>query len=117
MGENAQSNWQDHAQSQERMYPNLDQILENLMPENQSQFLRDFFAGVPTAPPSENQNEGQKSQPNCPNCSGSNTAGGWRAPAFENARPQSSGQHATADYDVTEFFQRLGHKLAMKFVK
>jgi len=39
------SNWQEHAQAQERLYPNLEQMLNNLLPENQSEFLRNFFAG------------------------------------------------------------------------
>ena len=53
--------WQQDAQAQERLYPNLDQILNNLLPENQSQFLRNFFDGNdaqtgPSAPPEPNQN-------------------------------------------------------------
>jgi len=61
--ENGPNNsWQQDAQAQERLYPNLDQILNNLLPENQSQFLRNFFAGSndaqtgPSAPPEPNQN-------------------------------------------------------------
>jgi len=38
-------NWQEHAQAQERLYPNLEQMLNNLLSENQSEFLRNFFAG------------------------------------------------------------------------
>jgi len=58
---NGPNNWQEHAQTQERLYPNLDQILNNLLPENQSQFLRNFFAGsdaqsAPSAPQEPNQN-------------------------------------------------------------
>merc|ERR1712223_1916236 len=49
-------NWQEYAQAQERLYPNLEQMLNNLLPENQTEFLRNFFAGNretngPTAPP------------------------------------------------------------------
>ena len=43
--QNRNNNWQEHAQTQERLYPNLEQMLNNLLSENQSEFLRNFFAG------------------------------------------------------------------------
>ena len=123
----ANQNGESHAQAQQRMYPNLDEIFENLMPENQSQFLRDFLAGIPSAPPgNERDSNPQQRDERCSSCR--NSAGGWRAPANESSqsgtdRPTNQSAHRSddqsgyrsADDDVTMIFQRLGRQLAMKF--
>lgn len=60
-GRESNSNWQEHARRQNQLYPNLDEILNNILPENQSEFLRQFFSenlnhgnNNPSAPPQEN---------------------------------------------------------------
>ena len=37
------TDWNEEARRQANMYPNLDEFLRRLMPENQSEFLREFF--------------------------------------------------------------------------
>jgi len=70
--QNSGTNWQDEARRQASMYPNLEEFLNQMMPEIQSDFLREFFnqpnnhnAGSgsttsnapPTAPPAQENSE------------------------------------------------------------
>jgi len=79
--QNSGTNWQEEARRQANMYPNLEEFLNRMMPENQSEFLREFFnapntgsstsnASSPTAPPAH-----ENSEENGANNSGS--GGGW----------------------------------------
>lgn len=100
-------NWQDHARRQEQLYPNLQQILDNIMnQENQSQFLRDFLAGHPSAPESSHE-EGP-------------SVGAWQVPppnpegqARADQERSRQSNHEDDD-DLPRLFQRLGQKLAWK---
>jgi len=135
--ERSDNNWQEHAQAQEQLYPNLDQMLNNLLSENQSDFLRNFFAGNgdttgpsapppppnanPTAPPSEenqgwnrdrtqdqwNWNWNQWNQTPHPDYSNMQSQPRPRRPTFNNGN---------AD-DLGIFFQRIGQRITMNFVK
>merc|ERR1712047_220586 len=99
-----QPSWNnEHARRQEQLYPNLDEILDNILPHNQSQFLRDFFAGrnhyeqQPSAPPSQesvggwNGNFGQNGQ-NVQN--GPNAQNGQNAQNGPNPQNAQNGQNA-----------------------
>ena len=72
-GQNSQ-NWQQEAQIQNQMYPNLEEMI------NQSEFLREFFGrqqqdGSPSAPPADENVDSRA----CPNAEQGN-AGGWSMP-------------------------------------
>ena len=88
------TDWQEEARQQANMYPNLEEFLNHLLPENQSQFLRDFFSNAygqsnnaqsgvqfnaqPSAPPapensrSDGQSNAQPSAPPAPENTQSN---------------------------------------------
>ena len=101
-----QPSWNnEHARRQEQLYPNLDEILDNILPHNQSQFLRDFFAGrnqyeqQPSAPPSQesvggwNWNFGQNAQ-NGPNAQNTHHGPNPQNAQFgQNAQNGQNAQH------------------------
>merc|ERR1712004_554657 len=87
--QNSGTKWQDEARRQASMYPNLEEFLNQMMPEIQSDFLREFFnqpnnhnAGSgsttsnapPTAPPAQENSEenGANNSRNVGNASGWN---------------------------------------------
>merc|ERR1712004_624422 len=99
-----QPSWNnEHARRQEQLYPNLDEILDNILPQNRSQFLRDFFAGrnqyeqQPSAPPSQesvggwNWNFGQNAQTGQTAQNGQNAQNGQ---TVQNGQTAQNGQHA-----------------------
>jgi hypothetical protein len=67
------TNWHQQAQRQEQLYPNLDQFWDNILPQNQTEFLRDFLAGgtPPTVPPSGGWGQTPTAPPAPP------SGGGW----------------------------------------
>jgi len=114
-----QPSWNnEHARRQEQLYPNLDEILDNILPHNQSQFLRNFFAGrnqyeqQPSAPPSQesvggwNWNFGQNAQTGQTAQNGQNAQNGLNAQNGQNAQngpnPQNAqfGQNAQNDQNA-----------------
>lgn len=114
--DDARNNWQEHARRQEQLYPNLQQVLDSLMnQDNQSQFLRDFFAGRPSAPESDSDT-GYNQE----------SVGGWQMPNNQDGQARTDQDHGRQsrsrnDFndndDLTRLFQRLGQKLACKFAK
>merc|ERR1712047_153250 len=132
-----QPSWNnEHARRQEQLYPNLDEILDNILPHNQSQFLRDFFAGrnhyeqQPSAPPSQesvggwNWNFGQNTQngPNYQNAqngpnpqNGQNRQYAQNGPNYQNGRNYQNAQNwnGTEMDELAHIFQRLGTQFAM----
>merc|ERR1712004_857412 len=105
-----QPSWNnEHARRQEQLYPNLDEILDNILPQNQSQFLRDFFAGrnqyeqQPSAPPSQesvggwNWNFGQNAQTGQTAQNGQNAQHAQNGPNPQNAQ---FGQNAQNDQNA-----------------
>merc|ERR1712004_455286 len=101
-----QPSWNnEHARRQEQLYPNLDEILDNILPHNQSQFLRDFFAGrnqyeqQPSAPPSQesvggwNWNFGQNAQNGQNAQTGPNAQNGQNAQNGPNPQNAQNGQN------------------------
>lgn len=143
--ERRDNNWQEHAQAQEQLYPNLDQMLNNLLSENQSQFLRSFFAGngdttSPSAPPpnpsSDNPNPTAPPPPFEENQGWNrdrtqdqyqwnwnqwnHPCGGWRMPDYSNMQSQPRPRHSFNNENADDFgflFQRIGQRIAMNFVK
>jgi len=90
------TDWQEEARQQANMYPNLEEFLNHLLPENQSQFLRDFFRnanGQSNNAQSGGQFNAQPSAPPAPENSrsdGQSNAQPSAPPAPENT--QSNGQ-------------------------
>jgi hypothetical protein len=145
--ENNPNSWQQDAQAQERLYPNLDQILNNLLPENQSQFLRNFFAGNdaqtgPSAPPEPNQNPSAPPPPPPPQENQGNRNpqsdnqqwnqnqnqwnwqnwNQWNHPCdYSNMQSQprtrSNSNGNENTNDLRLLFQHIGQRFAMNFVK
>jgi len=129
--QNRNNNWQEHAQTQERLYPNLEQMLNNLLSENQSEFLRNFFAGNrdtngpsappppppnanPTAPPPE-ENQGW-------NRDRTQDQWNWRQwnqphPDYSNMQSQPRPRYNGYQDDLGIFFQQIGQRITMNFVK
>ena len=94
------TDWQEEARQQANMYPNLEEFLNHLLPENQSQFLRDFFSNAngqsnnaqPSAPPapentrSDGQSNAQTSAPPAPENTQSNGQSNGRSNAQSGAQ-------------------------------
>ena len=87
--QNSGTNWQDEARRQASMYPNLEEFLNRMMPDNQSDFLREFFSqptsnsnsgsgsstsnAPPSAPPAQENSEENGAN----NSRNTGNAGGW----------------------------------------
>merc|ERR1712004_889318 len=133
-----QPSWNnEHARRQEQLYPNLDEILDNILPQNQSQFLRDFFAGrnqyeqQPSAPPSQesvggwNWNFGQNAQTGQTAQNGQNAQNGQTAQNGQNRQYAQNGPNYQNAQNWNEnemdelarIFQRLGTQFAQNLTK
>merc|ERR1712047_237525 len=142
-----QPSWNnEHARRQEQLYPNLDEILDNILPHNQSQFLRDFFAGrnhyeqQPSAPPSQesvggwnwnfgqNAQNGQNPQNGQTAQNGQNTQHAQNGPNPQNAQfgqnaqngpnyPNAQNWNGNEMDELARIFQRLGTQFAMTLTK
>ena len=101
----SRTDWQEEARQQENMYPNLEAFLNNLLPENQSQFLRDFFSNA-NGQYNNAQSGGQfNAQPSAPSAPENTQSGGQPSapPAPENTQfnGQSNSQSGAQNrYDL-----------------
>jgi len=141
--QNSGTNWQDEARRQASMYPNLEEFLNQMMPEIQSDFLREFFnqpnnhnAGSgsttsnapPTAPPAQENSEenGANNSRNAGNASGwnwQNWSDNWQKYHAEQQqqRPNNFQNNERSEIfnedDVSILLQRIGKKVAENFAK
>lgn len=108
----SRTDWNEEARRQQNMYPNLDEFLRRLMPDNQSQFLRDFLSNAandgtanvrPSAPPTENDAQ--------------NTADPWQYPNTDNRQYRQNSEQLYGEDDVLLLLQRLGQLIAANFAK
>merc|ERR1719367_2604339 len=114
-----------------KIYPNLEQMLNNLLSENQSKFLRNFFAGNretngPSAPPSPPPN----ANPTAPlpeenqgwNRDRTQDQWNWRQwnqphHDYSNMQSQPRPRYNGNQDDLGIFFQQIGQRITMNFVK
>merc|ERR1712062_916903 len=87
--QNSGTNWQDEARRQASMYPNLEEFLNRMMPDNQSDFLREFFnqptsnsnsgseSSTSNAPPSAPPAQENSEENGANNSRNTGSAGGW----------------------------------------
>jgi len=142
--QNSGTNWQDEARRQASMYPNLEEFLNRMMPDNQSDFLREFFSqptsnsnsgsgsstsnAPPTAPPAQENSEENGAN----NSQNTGNAGGWNwqnwSDNWQNYHSQQQQQRPNnfQNNQRTEMFneddfsfllQRIGQKMAENFAK
>merc|ERR1712213_160534 len=118
-----QPSWNnEHARRQEQLYPNLDEILDNILPQNQSQFLRDFFANrnqndnhqEPTAPPYPENHRESRNQ---------GFGGGWNwhwnGPNHQSNQNHQNHQNWNGNEmdELSDLLQRLGHRFVLTLTK
>ena len=142
--QNSGTNWQDEARRQASMYPNLEEFLNRMMPDNQSDFLREFFSqptsnsnsgsgsstsnAPPSAPPAQENSEENGAN----NSQNTKSAGGWNwqnwSDNWQNYHTQQQQQRPNnfQNNQRTEMFneddfsfllQRIGQKMAENFAK
>jgi len=140
--QNSGTNWQDEARRQASMYPNLEEFLNQMMPDNQSDFLREFFSqptsnsnsgsgsstsnAPPSAPPAQENSE----QNGANNSQNTGSAGGWNwqnwSDNWQNYHAQQQRPNNFQNNQRTEMFneddfsfllQRIGQKMAENFAK
>ena len=129
-----QPSWNnEHARRQEQLYPNLDEILDNILPQNQSQFLRDFFANrnqndnhqEPSAPP-RNQNDQPTAPPYPENHQESRNQGfgggwnwNWNGPNHQSNQNHQNRQNWNGNEmdELSDLLQRFGHRFVMTLTK
>merc|ERR1712110_884211 len=141
--QNSGTNWRDDARRQASMYPNLEEFLNQMMPEIQSDFLREFFnqpnnhnAGSgsttsnapPSAPPAQENSEenGANNSRNAGNASGwnwQNWSDNWQKyhAQQQQQRPNNFQNNERSEIfnedDVSILLQRIGKKVAENFAK
>jgi len=138
--ERRDNNWQQHAQAQEQLYPNLDQLLSNMFSENQSEFLRNFFAGNRDSNGQNDQNSqnGPSAPPPPPNTANPSAPPheenqGWNRDQtrdqwnwrqwnqphtdYSNMQSQPRPSRPFCNDDLGIFFQHIGQRITMNFVK
>ena len=126
------TDWNEEARRQANMYPNLDEFLRRLMPENQSEFLRDFLnANVrsenepnirPSAPP---ENTERRTENNNQAAGGWNWNMNWQYPTEnmpdnqenDGGRQNRQSEQLYGEDDVLILLQRLGQMIAANFAK
>ena len=142
--QNSGTNWQDEARRQASMYPNLEEFLNRMMPDSQSDFLREFFSqptsnsnsgsgsstsnAPPSAPPAQENSEENGAN----NSQNTKSAGGWNwqnwSDNWQNYHAQQQQQRPNnfQNSQRTEMFneddfsfllQRIGQKMAENFAK
>ena len=134
--QNSGTNWQDEARRQASMYPNLEEFLNRMMPDNQSDFLREFFSqptsnsnsgsgsstsnAPPSAPPAQENSEENGAN----NSRNTGNAGGWNWQNYhaqQQQRPNNFQNNQRTEMfnedDFSFLLQRIGQKMTENFAK